>query len=649
MKSDSQSKSTAGSKTWRGRLRLFFLCCLVGLVILFVVAWIYIRSVCYQPADMEEVERAQAQLESWVRESAAQTQPNQPVETESDISTTTTQPTENQPVDFFKQIKEIDVTGSTIFSEIDGQYGINAFNPPIMGGLVEAVDPGETTLDSVIEPEGQILREKIVDRTRTLIASWHWNRMKSNTRSGRGRVASRHERFRPSPADIPVETRRPGPSLSEALDRVETFLLDQTWRIEGFDNAPTHSPFYYNRLCLMVLGRAYRQGEADLAQRLLFRYIESLRIVRPVVAEAYGRYHPLDEVYQVILIVSKYDPDSGSVLAQLTDPIGGLRIDKELIPVLIASKMQRTKQQTFYNQRKRISDQVWGYSTMDLFLGGIVEDVQMAVLKPMSNLYDQMAIAIQKGDIAEGISAEKRLIFWGRLLDMNIRTPGYFLGADFASIHTSWLPYMTHMADMLSGAMINDHMDFLDMALAAERYRTDQGRYPESVRELVPQYLGERFIADREESWEILHLERFHYPLLGFRGKDDPYTQATKRYRDENGQMPSSLADLEPYLSESEEDLGDDRDWFVWFEARPVFSRIRPDRYNRNVWREIGIARDRDFSTPPTREELQKLRRAAENGPTSIRVDFLTPQHPLIAPEILDWLDASDPPDATKP
>ena len=114
-------------------------------------------------------------------------------------------------------------------------------------------------------------------------------------------------------------------------------------------------------------------------------------------------------------------------------------------------------------------------------------------------------------------------------------------------------------------------------ALASARYRREQGRYPDSVTELIPRYLDASFAPTPDRLWYIFKSDPFTavIPPDTFDSVSSA-TQVLIRYGEDprnDGKLPAGVEDLKPYLDPGMDSSQFDG-YFVRIEECPVYGLI---------------------------------------------------------------------------
>lgn len=148
----------------------------------------------------------------------------------------------------------------------------------------------------------------------------------------------------------------------------------------------------------------------------------------------------------------------------------------------------------------------------------------------------------------------------------------------------------------------------LRLAFAAARYHREHGRYPESVRDMIPRYLDESFTTHPGWDWIILTLKPFDRIVLPESDLDPPsrFTRLLAAYRDDsrnNEKWPIGIADLKPYAQPGE-DLTPFSRCFVHLDEMPVFGLvIRNERLP--VWKTIDSSGNLSSSPPSFQTKVE--------------------------------------------
>ncbi|HNY27254.1 MAG TPA: hypothetical protein PKH31_07730 [Candidatus Sumerlaeota bacterium] len=122
----------------------------------------------------------------------------------------------------------------------------------------------------------------------------------------------------------------------------------------------------------------------------------------------------------------------------------------------------------------------------------------------------------------------------------------------------------------------NRWIEVYQFVFASARYYREHGRYPASVRDLIPRYLDESFASSPEPEITLETIAPFDQIVLPEFGYDTPpslFTRTLAAYRNDphNGEKwPASIEDLKPYAKPGE-DLAPYAGCFVHFDELPLF------------------------------------------------------------------------------
>jgi hypothetical protein len=122
----------------------------------------------------------------------------------------------------------------------------------------------------------------------------------------------------------------------------------------------------------------------------------------------------------------------------------------------------------------------------------------------------------------------------------------------------------------------NRWIEVFQFVFAAARYHREHGRYPDSVRDLIPRYLDESFSGSPEQEMTIEKIAPFDQIVLPELGYDTPpslFTRTLAAYRDDprnSEKWPASIEDLKPYAKPGE-DLTPYAGCFVHLDELPLF------------------------------------------------------------------------------
>jgi hypothetical protein len=153
--------------------------------------------------------------------------------------------------------------------------------------------------------------------------------------------------------------------------------------------------------------------------------------------------------------------------------------------------------------------------------------------------------------------------------------------------------------DEVSPDDFNEPIAQVRLAFAAARYRREHGRYPASVEEMIPRYLGETFKPNSERFWTLVRMEPLHTVVettpydqktvlktpqtstswsTAWWCVDPPssFTQVLAAYADDprnEGRIPENLEDLKPY-AKPDTDLAEFAPYFIQTDEYLLITRV---------------------------------------------------------------------------
>lgn len=341
--------------------------------------------------------------------------------------------------------------------------------------------------------------------------------------------------------DVQASWRR---SMEGYLDAVEHFLLQEEWTLSG--PAPQESPPpWFAKAAWLTAARAALRGEREKAADLFERYLEAVRIL-------HFRLFPWcslpDETETAIAVLGTMAefPDEG--LARAERVLEQMRASREQVKDLQTAYTRQFKRTVLQEDAMRPYSFFW----RSLSLGKVSPEMAVRrLLWPVwSREFDRWEAARRQGNEGETNAARGRLRAVLGVMNMQDAWENgeTFLGGyeDHARNGNEWFDRAANRARL---------------ALAAARFRREAGRYPETIRELIPRYVKADFPGLREGKWGVYAVPRFVCGDAAGLGENDPFWLAVQEVRKRKYQewwRPNrtdviTLGDLQPYAKGPEE------------------------------------------------------------------------------------------------
>ncbi len=441
------------------------------------------------------------------------------------------------------------------------------------------------------------------------------------------------------------------------MDRLEGLFLDPLWNEEGGpDSALIERAWRPQRpvdsLIYLTLYRALQNGDTDKASTLVERYVR-----------LYGTYYfqadPYDSFRTEMMptlgnflswIVS--DPRVPEAILEWTaTTLASWPLSPQEYSELCVLNLDRNrgnldlilKDYTLFSYRN-VHDHGYGLEPKD-FTDKVSDTIQRLSVPILQRTLDRKMVALIYQDTTEYRKAQRMqevaLLFMGH--DRNnpltggnsgifssfsdflmqdalaydsrgtlIEKPGYLSTALFGELKESpnarpqnssseppQSAFSSMKLDEVSPDDFNEPIAQVRLAFAAARYRREHGRYPASVEEMIPRYLGETFKPNSERFWTLVRMEPLHTVVettpydqktvlktpqtstswsTAWWCVDPPssFTQVLAAYADDprnEGRIPENLEDLKPY-AKPDTDLAEFAPYFIQTDEYLLITRV---------------------------------------------------------------------------
>jgi hypothetical protein len=355
----------------------------------------------------------------------------------------------------------------------------------------------------------------------------------------------------------------------EIIQMEDTFLKvkNENLSFHNFTGQPRFRGYDFTKhpeIAALIILRACSSGGAKRTRLLLDHYLDLLRVehIRSYPTGLSVRYL---ETQGFLSLLGQMDglTEEGYIRARAV--LDATWLDREQRDDFFVANVAR--QQSHYKELIK-TEQIGGkQNTIHYLFGGRAEDALYRVFKPiMLRQIDRFCMAITEGDHDEISRAYGDMEFTRGI--MNI---GPSLNLSLSN------PPKRSELFLLKGVRINEEVGFARLILGASHFRYAEGRYPDTIEEMVPEYLSASFLPSDSKRWAVYTIPRFRYPVAYEsyhpKARTDPFAQAVARFVLKNNRKPNSPEEMKDYVS-SEAEFESFQDKFRWCEARPLFIRF---------------------------------------------------------------------------
>jgi hypothetical protein len=299
-------------------------------------------------------------------------------------------------------------------------------------------------------------------------------------------------------------------TLNRDLDAVEDLLLNRTWRMRDvqsllrFPLPMTPDPWklsmspFFVKANLAVL-RALLRRDQDKVARLLVREMELRRI----------------------LLLARFPYGSSYILERVTASEGALLMaaEKGCFPPEVYARVRRILDQAVLDPARcgtlrkafalKVDEAIGDKTFWEMRSGGSPPKVFLR-----SMLFTSLGPAAR-------FAALRLNARWGNGEDVaHDRRAWEFVGRAMGLPDYPANPLIdTTVYEAAKPENFNRDIHLTRLVAATAAFRNDLGRYPDSVRDLVPEYLDRAFVESPEINWRLCRMPRDSRPL---RGERDP-------------------------------------------------------------------------------------------------------------------------------
>lgn len=297
--------------------------------------------------------------------------------------------------------------------------------------------------------------------------------------------------------------------LHEALDKLETLLLEREWRFPAFRDFPysviDRGTEEFCQLSALAILRADLRGDGEKAARLLERHLEAMRILRLGTFPYTGAQSSLSMFYvhgtNYFLAASLALAAAPAIPRERLGQAGAI-LDRSLLSYETLTKLLRA------------------------FAIRSQDDLQAGRVQPKPGFFNRFSYALLKPVAAR--AAQNVTMWWAEQwtksdLDRVSRS-SYQRGVDCLSLMKSLMPplegsnFLSNSDSFFSLSSINEDVHLTQLVQATMLWRRDHGRYPESIHELIPAYLDRTFFPASAVGWAVYRYE----PPQGEKGEERP-------------------------------------------------------------------------------------------------------------------------------
>jgi hypothetical protein len=396
----------------------------------------------------------------------------------------------------------------------------------------------------------------------------------------------------------------------KTMDLLETILEEEHWdRLDFFDAAQTNDwkdadRILGSEMVRQTLYRVVRRGDREKADRLIDRYIQ----LAGKYFFAFG-YSPTNNLHSLdlsrfLLTLTAERKVSEETLERIATALASWRLEPEESIKLQTAGLIRSRDQYIAMIKERLNSEPdirWENTIWYKYPLRIVSKTGIrAAGRISSQAIDRKVTALMQQDTAEYRIANRQLIVarsmadffdgyrpqWGNdsfdqlILGDGLKIPAPGCESPFEAFgkrHTFLKTF-------------NLYIERFRFLFAAGRYHREHGRYPDSVRDLIPRYLDESFAPTSDQSWIILKIKPLDLILFPEpRNSAASLSQSTRfihllnaydqdsRANSPRGDLesrphPAGIEDLRPY-AEPGEDLSPFAGYFTLLDELPLLGR----------------------------------------------------------------------------
>ncbi len=321
--------------------------------------------------------------------------------------------------------------------------------------------------------------------------------------------------------------------IHQTLDQLEYLLLDTDWTPASVQEL---SHFYYaagmediGRFVLMAVIRASVEKDEDKASRLLGHYIDLLRFGSLHISPAHYRCKGYEAGQFVFNTLGEIDSISLASLTGAAQTLVNSRLRQEELDSVRRYFVDNVREKWLRSTEDGLDSAPSGAPHTGAF-GEMRNAALNAFFQPITrNQTDRFMAALANGDTRALDKVVSQSMVVGETMDWLVLNG-----------QSRW----GHM-DLLRESVdyFEEQIDygFLRLTLAAACYRKSRGVNPESIEQLVPEFLEQSFIEDEDSGWGICRWET--RPVFQPEGHapDDPIVELYEDFIETHyGSEPSS-------------------------------------------------------------------------------------------------------------
>jgi hypothetical protein len=404
----------------------------------------------------------------------------------------------------------------------------------------------------------------------------------------------------------------------KGMDLLETVLEEERWdRLDFFDATRTNDwkdadRILGSELIRQTLYRAVRRGEREKADRLIDRYIQ----LAGKYFFAFG-YFPTNNLHSLdlsrfLLTLTAERKVSEETLERIATALASWRLEPEESIKLQTAGLIRSRDQCIASITERLNsepdirweDTIWYKYPLRVVSKTVIRAAgrlsSKAIDRKVSTLMQQDTTGYQiansqwvaarnMADFFDGYRPQWESDSFDQLIlgdGLKVPEPGWESAFEaFGKGHTFG------SSEDLFLKSFNSQIDRFRFLFAVGRYHREQGRYPDSVRDLISRYLDEAFAPTSEQSWIIQKIKPFNLILfpeprnsaaslaqsarfIHLLNEYDRDSRANAPQWDlESRTWPTGIEDLRPYAGPGE-DLSPFAGYFIHLDELPLLGKV---------------------------------------------------------------------------
>jgi len=374
------------------------------------------------------------------------------------------------------------------------------------------LEPGETLADAVSNPEFQSTHLRRIERS-----YFHSNLWPSFERA-KVEYAGRKKGQTPLANPLKKNLER-HEEIRQWLDKAETLLIERQWQGVSFTEFPLQrrnewaggsmlnvsAAYDFEWMGVLTVLRAVAKGDHEKAALLTERCLDLRQAIS--VCSFPSSSDGSHVLHCLLAIAGDWDEFPVDSIERIQTRIASMRIDSGQLEELTAAHAMRVRD-TLINELESgaLGKQEDSFHFM---FDGKLEGVAVQICRPvLKRNIDEMTVAYAEGDFKKCREAKSKVRFWLNRSNYDWNSaPHYKALLDRRTTFSQ--PLLE--AELDRDALLQKANEGIDLAIllaASARFRRAEGRPPDSIAELKPQFLDEGFLAGSAGSlWQISRIE----------------------------------------------------------------------------------------------------------------------------------------------